>query len=475
MPFVAAIVLAAGLVWGLLYARRGSLALGAALTVAVGYVLGYNFWHAHVGPLPFTLDRVLLVGLVAALVAQWRWSRLEPKPLAGADWLLAALLVILGASALLAGQPEVRAAEGFSPMWRLVMSFVVPAVLYWIVRQAPLARRQWVASLAIFAALGVYLALTGLAEITGQWSLVFPRYISDPTLGIHFGRARGPELNAASLGVYLTVCLWCTWFLRPNVRRGWQLVLIAALPLMALAVVATLTRSTWLGLLASAAVVGYVQLPTHWRLPLFTIAALGGVLIAAATWNDMIGLQREGTASESEHSVDQRKSFAYVSWQMFKDHPVFGVGFGRFYDRKLPYLSDRSQDFELDSLRTLHHHNTLLSLVTETGMVGLAAFVALLAAWARSASSLVRDAKLPVWMRSQGLLMLAVLVTYLSSALFHDLTLLPSQEWILFLAAGFTMNLRLATSHERTPGRRDREFTEAAGVADRRLPELSHS
>jgi O-antigen ligase len=244
---------------------------------------------------------------------------------------------------------------------------------------------------------------------------------------------------------------------------------------MALAVVATLTRSTWLGLLASAAVVGYVQLPTHWRLPLFTIAALGGVLIAAATWNDMIGLQREGTASESEHSVDQRKSFAYVSWQMFKDHPVFGVGFGRFYDRKLPYLSDRSQDFELDSLRNLHHHNTLLSLVTETGMVGLAAFVALLAAWARSASSLVRDAKLPVWMRSQGLLMLAVLVTYLSSALFHDLTLLPSQEWILFLAAGFTMNLRLATSHERTPGRRDREFTEAAGVADRRLPELSHS
>jgi O-antigen ligase len=475
MPFVAAIVLAAGLVWGLLYARRGSLALGAALTVAVGYVLGYNFWHAHVGPLPFTLDRVLLVGLVAALVAQWRWSRLEPKPLAGADWLLAALLVILGVSALLAGQPDVRAAEGFSPMWRLVMSFVVPAVLYWIVRQAPLARRQWIASLAIFAALGVYLALTGLAEITGQWSLVFPRYISDPTLGIHFGRARGPELNAASLGVYLTGCLWCAWFLRPNVRRGWQLVLLAAVPLMALAVVATLTRSTWVGLAASAAVVGYVQLPRNLRLPLFTIAALGGVLIAAATWNDMIGLQREGTASESEHSVDQRKSFAYVSWQMFKDHPVFGVGFGRFYDRKLPYLSDRSQDFELDSLRNLHHHNTLLSLATETGMVGLAVFVALLAAWARSASSLVRDANLPAWMRSQGLLMLAVLVTYLSSALFHDLTLLPSQEWILFLAAGYTMNLWLATSHERTPSRGDQEFTEATGVADRRLPEMSHS
>jgi O-antigen ligase len=160
----------------------------------------------------------------------------------------------------------------------------------------------------------------------------------------------------------------------------------------------------------------------------------------------VVDLEREGTASESEHSVDQRKSFAYVSWKMFKDHPVFGVGFGRFYDRKLPYLSDRSQDFELESLRTLHHHNTLLSLLTETGMLGLAAFLALLAAWGRGAWSLVRDVKLPVWERSQGLLMLAVLVTYLSSALFHDLTLLPSQQWILFLVAGFTMNLRLRTA-----------------------------
>ena len=103
-----------------------------------------------------------------------------------------------------------------------------------------------------------------------------------------------------------------------------------------------------------------------------------------------MGLEREGTAGESHHSVDQRKSFAYVSWQMFKDHPLMGVGFGRFYDRKLPYLSDRSQEFELESLRPLDHHNTLLSLLVETGLAGLAAFVALLAAWARAAGCRTR-------------------------------------------------------------------------------------
>jgi O-antigen ligase len=112
-------------------------------------------------------------------------------------------------------------------------------------------------------------------------------------------------------------------------------------------------------------------------------------------------------------------------------------------------LSDRSQEFELESIRGLHHHNTLLSLLTETGILGLASFLALLAAWGRVAWSLVRDVALPRWQRSQGLLMLAVLVTYLSSALFHDLTLLPSQEWVLFLAAGWTMNLRLSTARGR--------------------------
>lgn len=446
MPIVALIVMAAGIVWGAIYARRGSLALGGAALVVVAYVFGYSFWNLHVGPLPLTLDRLVLVGLVGAFVLQWRWGRLDSKPICGSDWLLAALLLILTGSLLTAGTPDVRPVDSFSPMWRLVMSFVVPGVIYWIAREAPLSHRAWIGSMAILSALGIYLALTGLAELAGQWSLVFPRYISDPTLGIHFGRARGPELNSASLGVYLTVCLWCAWLLRPEVRRNWQLVLLAAVPLMMLGIYATLTRSTWIGLLASAAVVGFLQLHKSWRLPVFTLAALVSMFVLAAAWDSVVNVERETTASESGHSVDQRKSFTYVSWHMFKDHPLFGVGFGRFYDQKLPYLSDRSQDFELESLRQLHHHNTLLSLLTETGMLGLAAFLALLTAWARSAWSLIRDVKLPVWQRSQGLLMLAVIVTYLSSAVFHDLTLLPSQQWILFLVAGLTMNVRLSTA-----------------------------
>jgi N-acetylglucosaminyldiphosphoundecaprenol N-acetyl-beta-D-mannosaminyltransferase len=174
------------------------------------------------------------------------------------------------------------------------------------------------------------------------------------------------------------------------------------------------------------------------------MASACGLLVLAVAWGDVVGLKREGTAADAEHSVSQRASFAYVSWQMFKDHPIAGVGFGRFYDRKLPYLSDRSQDFELESIRPLHHHNTLLSLLTETGLIGFAAFAALLATWAREAWRLVQgsNGNNSRWLRAHGMLMLALLASYLCSALFHDLTLVPAQHWLLFLFAAITVNLR---------------------------------
>jgi hypothetical protein len=106
-----------------------------------------------------------------------------------------------------------------------------------------------------------------------------------------------------------------------------------------------------------------------------------------------------------------------------------------------------------------------LSLLTETGMIGLAAFVGLLTAWARMAWSLVRDLRLPSWARGQGVLMLAAMAAYLSSAVFHDLTLLPQQEWLLFMLAGLTLNLRL--SHQFVTHRAE----EQSGV-EYRAPQL---
>ena len=317
----------------------------------------------------------------------------------------------------------------------------MPAVLYWVVRNEKLDERTWKALLACLVGLGVYLAVTGLAEVRGQWWAVFPRFISDPKLGSHFGRARGPALMSASLGVYLGVCFWAAWFLWARVRRGQQLALVAAMMLIAAGLYVTYTRSTWLGLVAGLAVIPLLHLPRSWRPALLVGMLLAGALGAAVVGDKLIHMSRQDANGSAAHSVYQRASFFHVSMSMFHDKPLFGCGFGRFYDCKLPYLSDRSQQLELESIRQLDHHNTFLSLLTETGIIGFTLFIALLVAWSRTAWQLVRHDQAESWMRAHGLFSLAVMLAYVSSAVFHDLTLSPSEQWLLYLTTGVTVGL----------------------------------
>lgn len=447
MLVVALIFALAAAVWGLVWAPRASLLVGCGLLLVVGYVFGHEFWNLKLGPLPLTLDRAVLVALLAAFAIQWKMGRFQFRSLTGTDYLLGGLLAILVVSALFSGNPDIM--RGVTSKWgRLLASFLLPAMLYWVIRQLPITYNDWARMLAVLVGLGVYLAFTGLFEAAHCWSLVFPRYIANPSLGIHFGRARGPELNSVSLGMYLTACFLCTASLLPHVRQRWQqAALFFASGIMTLGVLLTYTRSTWIGFGVSTIIVAAFWVPRHLRLPAFAFASVAGLLFIAVSWSHVVGLQREGTAEESEHSVDQRGSFLYISWQMFCDHPIFGVGFERFYDRKMPYLSDRRQSVELESIRGLHHHNTLLSVLTETGIVGFFAFAAVLIAWTRSAWRLASNVSSAYWIRMQGILMLALMANYMCSAVFHDVTLLPSQELILFAFAGLTVNLLQSTQH----------------------------
>ncbi len=215
MPVVAAIFAIAAAIWGVIVARRGSLLVGCGLLVMVSYVLGHEFWNVHIGPLPITLDRILLIALFATFALQWRLGDLPFRSMTGSDWLFAALLLLLTVSALCSGEPEFT--NGVTSKWgRLFAAFLVPAAVYTFIRQLPITYCDWSRTLIALVVLGVYLALTGVFEVSHLWSLVFPRYISNPDLGIHFGRARGPDLNAVSLGIYLTAGCLCAWTLLPQ-------------------------------------------------------------------------------------------------------------------------------------------------------------------------------------------------------------------------------------------------------------------
>ena len=447
MEVVLAIFAVLGLLVWAAYARWGSLWVGCAAFIALGYVLAPQLWTAHIGPIPLTIDRILLIGFGAAFVWKWRQGELSLRHISAADWLLVAAIGYFTIRCAMTPTPPPDGST-VKPWWRLIAAFWIPAALYLAARTSNDGERQWRGMLWILAALGGFLAFTAFAEIGKQWWAVFPRYISDPTLGTHFGRARGPSLNSASLGVMLTVCFWAAWMLWPRLSRLQQAAVGVLLLAIAGGIYFTYTRSTWIGLAAGMAVIPLVQLP-QWRTALVVLILLGGAVGTVAFGEKVTNLGRKDTDGSAEHSVYQRASFVYVSMRMWRDAPLLGCGFGRYYDLKMPYLSDRSQQLELESLRNLDHHNTLLSIMVETGIVGITLFLALLAAWTRSAWQLYRADDLPTWERSQGLFQLAVLINYMSSALFHDLTLLPTEHWPLFLTAGVSATLlaRRAEAH----------------------------
>jgi O-antigen ligase len=433
------LIAVAALCWWGAYAQYGSLWVGAAAFVALGYVLAPPLWTAHLGPVPLTIDRILLLGLGGAFLWKWRQGELALRHIGPADWLLIAAIAYFTLRCAITPSPPADGSP-VKPWWRLIAAFWIPACLYLGVRASRDGERQWRGMLWILAALGGFLALTAFAEIGKQWWAVFPRYIANPELGTHFGRARGPSLNSASLGVMLTVCFWAAWMLWPRLPRLQQAAVAALLLLIAAGVYFTYTRSTWIGLAAGMAVIPLVQLP-KWRAALAMLVVMGGAVGVVALGDNVANLGRKDTDGSAEHSVYQRASFVYVSMRMWRDAPLLGCGFGRFYDLKMPYLADRSQQLELESLRKLDHHNTLLSVLVETGIVGLALFLALLAAWTAMAWQLCRAVDLPEWERAHGLFQLAVIINYVSSALFHDLTLLPTEHWPLFMTAGVSASL----------------------------------
>jgi O-antigen ligase len=163
-----------------------------------------------------------------------------------------------------------------------------------------------------------------------------------------------------------------------------------------------------------------------------TAAAL---LVGVAKMDSILGLQREGTVADTRQSASMRKSFTYVSWLMFQDRPVTGFGFGQFASAKLPYLSDRSVDLHLESIRGYVHHNTFLSILTETGLIGLMLFLAVFLGWTKQAWRLARDDEAPPWKRRQAILSLGVFCVAFWQMTGHEITFTPlDMSLVLFLA-----------------------------------------
>ncbi len=239
----------------------------------------------------------------------------------------------------------------------------------------------------------------------------------------------------------------------PRLNRWGQLAILALMPLAAWGVYSTLTRSAWMGVFLGVFIVVACSLPRVWR-----PAVLGSLLLfttigVACTWQNFVEFKRDKNmdAHEALESAKLRPILARIAWNMFLDRPLLGFGFGQYFPERLAYLHDRTTNLDLEKGRPYIQHNVFLSLLTETGLVGMGLWIMLLVLWCREGWRLWSSETEPLYARQCGLLTLAMVGVYLPNGMFQDLSVIPMVNTLLLFVGALSTGLTAMTAVPATP------------------------
>jgi O-antigen ligase len=176
------------------------------------------------------------------------------------------------------------------------------------------------------------------------------------------GIFEGPNDVAYSLTMLFPLAL----ALALGARGRWRLPLWAGLGLYAAAIFSTYSRSGLLGFAVVLALCLWRWSPRWARLPLLAVGAVGFAIVVTSYWG-----RDEGFADLlADATMNQRLATIEAGLEMFADYPLVGVGLGCSALGWPIYAPPGaiSQDW-------LHSHNTFIQLLSETGLLGAAAFL----------------------------------------------------------------------------------------------------
>jgi O-antigen ligase len=358
--YVVAALIAVGMAVVVWYADPAYTLSGAlCLTACSGH------WNLLGLPQLVAPDRFALILVIITVLARGPGVRARPQIVLGPvhAWLLVATLFVMISAAftgtLIDSLGTFRLLDRFGLL--PFAAFILAPVVY-------RTHRQRAVLIGTLIGFGTYLALTALFQTLGLNALVFPKYILDPALTTHFGRARGPFVQAAVNGIALYTCaiacfIAAIWWPRLWVRR----VALAVGLLCVASLLFTLQRSIWIGA-TLAALATFLTVPELRRhLPL---AALGMVVTVALSLAFIPGLADKAIARKDQsETVRGRESLNAAAFDMLKQRPLAGFGWATFEQRSAEHY-DVSPDRGLFVPKNAPAHNLVMSNLAELGLVG---------------------------------------------------------------------------------------------------------
>jgi O-antigen ligase len=181
----------------------------------------------------------------------------------------------------------------------------------------------------------IYYSTQSIAEKFDLNFLVWPKAILDPSRGLWpAGRSRGPFLHpplfGQMIGMFMLVQFY--FFYRVKVRALRTAILISIL-MSGLALLYTYTRAPWVA--AAAGIITLAVLRPRFRQIIGAVAVIVALtlfvgVIQAATDQELL-TKRVGDMQ----TIDNRLAAMSAALRMWRDHPLFGIGFfnwDSFYD-----------------------------------------------------------------------------------------------------------------------------------------------
>jgi len=210
----------------------------------------------------------------------------------------------------------------------------------------------------------------------------------NPRMGIHFGQARGPFVQAGVNGLVIGMLIYMTYFtLSKESNKYIRYLLIASLSSMLITLFFTYNRTSWIAFFLSA-VVFSVYTPKVRKI--FVVLFLMATLLASTMYTlkqyEMNDQQQVDVVStrlsqlDAKQAVQQRFSSmtsiysrlnVYVTaWNMFVDNPLFGVGQNNFKKESKNYIG-QIEGAPVSMKAGIAAHNTFLIILVENGIIGL--------------------------------------------------------------------------------------------------------
>jgi len=432
---------AGGLALFSLWAVLGDLLTATLIWFLTVIFLHEEFWRLKI---PFffnlTIPRLLIVVLALLWVTMWILGKVRLRRSEHVVPLMVLTLAYFTISAAVSGFETIAVA---SVHYRLIGGYWFAFAVFFFVFHSLHSERQILNVLIFFFLVGAYLAVIGWCEHFDVWAPVFPKYIADPSVGIHWGRARGPFLVSPTMGVALTFCFFSNLVLTRKMSNLWRpaiyLVCLAILPV----IFWTHTRSVWLGRIV-ATIIWMLYTRRHWsRVAGICVLVAAAVLVFYANMESFLSEQRSEGGWTDMEPIYMRLGLALISLKIFFQNPFLGVGFGHFRDVAPSYATDvNTPSYEFAS--TAMEHNNFLSLLSETGLIGLVLFVVLLVILFRISYRLYK--RLPttaIGPVSRDILVLywILFAVYLVDGMFRETSVYPFTNSLFFAFSGLVVAL----------------------------------